>query len=327
MQEKGHAPTRALFRAVIHCLCDMDNPENQFLKLLQMQLSHHEPSCQIYNFFIDGAGHAMKPELAREVFEMMGRSGIVPNLSSDILMLQSYLKSGRISDALNFLNDVGKRRAIGRKIYDTMVVGLCKANKPDIALYFLREMRYNQVVPSLECYEVLVQLLCWNKKYDTVVHLIGDMEKVGRHVSSFIGNVLLLHSMKTKELYEAWVRSRDMHDETSFGLMLGQLIHAFSCRTSVNQHIGDLEEEIEQCFPLDIYTYNMLLRLLSISEVDLARDYFYRIHQKGYETNRWSYDILVHGLFKHNRTAEAKIWLEEMFRKGFDPTKRTQLFL
>ncbi|RVW15783.1 Pentatricopeptide repeat-containing protein, mitochondrial [Vitis vinifera] len=93
LQEKGHTPTRSLFRAVICRLCDMDNAEKQFLKLLELQLSHQEPNCQVYNFFIDGAGHAKKPELAREVFEMMVRSGIVPNLSSDILMLQSYLKN------------------------------------------------------------------------------------------------------------------------------------------------------------------------------------------------------------------------------------------
>ncbi|KAB1227411.1 hypothetical protein CJ030_MR1G020864 [Morella rubra] len=301
MQEKGHTPNRALFRAVIQCLCDMDDPEKQFFKFLEMQLSRHEPDCEIYTFFIDGAGHAKKPELAREVFEMMQRSGFEPHLSSNILMLQSYLKSERISDALNFFTDMRQRRKIGRKLYNAMIVGLSKVNRVDIALDFLKELRDNGVVPSTECYEVLIKQLCSSKRYDTAINLINDMEKVGRH------------------------RCKD--DKSSGTSLLGMLIGAFSGCVKVSQHIESLEEVIERCFPLDVYTYNMLLRRLSIWEMDLACELFYRMCQKGYEPNRWTYDILVHGFFKCGRKAEAKRWAEEMFQKGFDPTERTKRFI
>ncbi|XP_059656294.1 pentatricopeptide repeat-containing protein At1g71210, mitochondrial-like [Cornus florida] len=327
MQEKGHSPTRKLFRAVICCLCDMENPEKQFLKLLEMQLSCHEPNCQIYNFFIDGAGHAGKPELAREVFETMWRNGILPNLSSEILMLQSYLKNGRVSEALNFFNDLSQGTKLRRKLYNTMIVGLCKANKPDIALGILMKMRENKLKPSLECYEVLIQLLCSYKKYDVVVGLIEEMMEVGRHVSSFIGNVLLVHSLKTNQLYGAWVHSKGSHNGTSFNLLLGELIGTFSHHIRVNQDVEDLEKVIEQCFPLDIYTYNMLLRRLSTNNIDLACELFNRLCQKGYEPNQWTYEILVHGFSKHGMTTEAKRWVEEMFKKGFHPTENTKLFI
>lgn len=326
MQEKGHNPTRALFRTVICCLFDMEYPEKQFFKLLEMQLSRQEPSFRMYNFFIDGAGHAKKPELAREVYEMMRRSGIEPTLSSDILMLQSYLKSERISDALNFFSDLRQRRKIGSKLYNTVIVGLCKANKVDIALEYLRESRNNGVIPSIECYEVLIQMLCSDKRYDMAINVINDLEKSGRHVTSFIGNMLLLHSLKTQELYDNWVHLKEVqNDKSSDSSLLGLLIGAFSGRVRVSQHFVDLEEVIERCFPLDIYTYNMLLRRLSMSEMDLACELFNRMCQRGYEPNRWTYDILVHGFFKHGRKDEARRWVEEMFRKGFDLTERTQL--
>ncbi|KAL6966644.1 hypothetical protein U1Q18_032424 [Sarracenia purpurea var. burkii] len=325
MQEMGHSPTRKLFRAVIRCLFDMENPKKQFLQLLEMQLSRHEPTTQVYNFFIDGAGHARKSELAREVFEMMVRSGIEPTLSTDILMLQSYLKCEKISDALNFFRNLSKRRKIGKKLCNTMVVGLCKVNRPELAWEILGEMRENKVKPSLQCYEELVKILCSNKKYNMVVNLLNDLMKVGRHISSFIGNVLLLHSLRSQDLYWAWVRSRDMLNETSSSWMLGQLIGAFSSRR-VDQDIRELEAAIEQCFPLDIYTYNMLLRL-TMSRMDDACDLFNRLCQKGYEPNRWTYDTLVHGFLKNGRTSEAKRWVEEMFQKGLDPTKHTKLFM
>lgn len=328
MQEKGHSPTRPLFRAVIRCLLDMENPEQQFLKLLQMQLSRHEPNCQIYNFFIDGAGHVKKPDLARRVFEMMKRSGIEPTLSTDILMLQSYLRSEKIADALNFFSDLRQRRKIARKLYNCMIVGLCKVNKADIALDFMREMRNAGMVPSTICYEYLIELLCSNGKYDMVVNLIDELEKVGRHITSFTGNVLLLHSLKTRELYDTWVRLRELQDDKSSGTsMLGLLIGAFSGCVRVSQNIEDLEQAIEKCFSLDVYTYNMLLRRFSMTDMDLACELFNRMCQKGYEPNAWTYDILVHGFFKHGRKAEAKRWIEEMFRRGFHPTERTKRYM
>ncbi|KAJ9146639.1 hypothetical protein P3X46_028877 [Hevea brasiliensis] len=317
MQNKGHMATRTLFRAVICSLCDLEKPETQFFKLLEMQLSCHEPNCKIYNFFIDGAGHAKKPELAREVFEMMQRSGIEPNMNSDILMLQSYLKNKRISDALNFFDALRQRRKIGSNLYSTMVVGLCKVNEMNHALYFLGEFQSNGAFPSGECYEELIKLLCSNKEYKRVVHLIIDLEKAGRRVTSFIGNTLLLHSLRSEELYDAWIQVRDVQNFPSLSV-LGQLIGAFSGRVQLSQKIN-WELVIERCFPLKLYTYNMLLRRIIMDKMDDACELFDRLYQKGYEPNKWTCDILAHGLRKHGRTNEARR-LTKMF-KHFPRTK------
>ncbi|KAF2291770.1 hypothetical protein GH714_035538 [Hevea brasiliensis] len=209
-----------------------------------------------------------------------------------------------------------------------MVVGLCKVNKVDISLSYLREMRSNGVVPSAECYEELIKLLCSNEQYEMAVNLIIDLEIAGRHVTSFIGNVLLLHSLRSGKLYDAWVRVREMQDVISpILLVLGQLTGIFSRRVQLIEEINNLEEVIEQCFPLDLFTYNILLRRLSISKMDDALELFDRLCQKGYEPNQWTYDILVHGLFKHGRKDEARKWVDEMFRKGFDPTHCTYQLL
>lgn len=57
--------------------------------------------------------------------------------------------------------------------------------------------------------------------------------------------------------------------------------------------------------------------------MDLACEYFNRICKRGFEPNRWTYDILVHCFLKRGKKAEARIWLEEMLRNGFDPTEGT----
>ncbi|KAJ8747458.1 hypothetical protein K2173_008755 [Erythroxylum novogranatense] len=318
MQEKGHEATRPLFRTVIRYLCATENAETKFCKLLDMQLSLHEPNSHIYKCFIDGAGHAKKPDLGRHVYEMMYGSGIKVDLSSDILMLKCYLKSGRISDALNFFDILHhRRRTIGRKVYNTMIVGLCRVNKVDLALDYFRKMQNEGYRPSIQCFEVLVNLLCSIKRYDLAIDLTHELEKVGRPITPFIGNTFLLYSLRSKELYDAWVQYREAHDKLPCNLsILGQLISTFSGRVAMHQEIGDLEMEIQRCFPVNVYTFNILLSTISKRDIDYACEMFSRMQFRGYEPNQGTYGILINGLSENKRTAEAERLRDEMFRKG-----------
>ncbi|PIA62857.1 hypothetical protein AQUCO_00200701v1 [Aquilegia coerulea] len=327
MQESGHRPSRDLYRAVICCICNMDNPEQQFLKLLELQLSHQEPSCHIYNFFIDGAGHAKRPDLARKVYELMPRNGIEPNNTSKLLMLQSYLKGERIADAMNLYYDLSDP---GRKLNNTMVVGLCKANKPGLGLEVLKNLREKKLLPSLECYEELVRSLCTIKNYDLVIEVIDDLLKTGRDISSFIGNLILLHSLKSRELYRALVQSGFMTRPTSKSgsLTLGELVGLFSGGFRKNSHMENFDEIVEQCFPPDIFTYNMLLRRLSMADgLDQFINMFHKMVRRGYQPNCMTYDTIIHGLLKHGRRHEALKWLDEAQRRGFDVMENTKYLI
>ncbi|XP_021739329.1 pentatricopeptide repeat-containing protein At1g71210-like [Chenopodium quinoa] len=327
MQDKGYAPSHKLFKAAIRCVCEMDNPEKHFLNFLEKQLSRFGCDQRIFSYFIYGAGHARRPELGRAVYEMMEKIGIVPNLNSDLFMLKCYLKSGRIADALSFFDDLSRKRWAGRKMYNTMVVGLCKSGKTDFATALLKQARNNGLIPSLQSYEELVKLCCSEKRYDDAIELINDLEKAGRKVSSFLGNILLLHAMRSGDLYKAWLRSRDVSNETPSSAMLGQLIDVFSGHVSLDSKAEDLEEVIQKCFPLDLFSYNMMLRKLSINKIDEACQLFKRLCFKGYQPNRWTYDIIVHGLYKHGRVAEAELWADQMLRQGYVPTECTHLFI
>ncbi|XP_050367328.1 pentatricopeptide repeat-containing protein At1g71210, mitochondrial [Argentina anserina] len=324
MQQHGHSPTHRLFRDVICSLCEMVKSDEEFFTLLNMQLSCQQRTCRMYNFFIYGAGCAKRPDLARKVYEMMQASGIEPNLTTHVVMLNSLIKSERYSAALNHFDDLRDKRKLGRRLYSTMVIALCKAKKLDIALDVFIEMRKN-VVPNDNCYEFLIQSFCWNKEYDTAVSLVNDIEKIGRRITSFTGNILLLHSLKSPELYQAWVRQREVQAQISDNSILGLLIGAFSGRIWVSKQIENLEEVISNCFPLDAYTYNLLLRSFCNSDMNGACALFDRMLQKGYEPNRWTYDILVQGFLKHGRIAEADRWLKAMSAKGFSPTKQTMM--
>ena len=99
----------------------MKNPEKHFVRLQEMQLSRYGPSKTIINFFIEGAGHGKRPDLARDVYEMMGRIGVAPNLDSDIVMLQCYLRNDRIADAVNFFHDCRRQ-----KFFDESEDATCK---------------------------------------------------------------------------------------------------------------------------------------------------------------------------------------------------------
>ncbi|KAG9132620.1 hypothetical protein Leryth_023618 [Lithospermum erythrorhizon] len=325
MQEKGHMANRWLFRIVISSLCLRENSEEQVLRLLQMQLTRHEPSTLIFNNFIDAAGKAKKPEISKKVYEIMRITGIQPNFRSHTIMLYSYLKNDKIVDALMFFRGLPDERRTSKRMWNGMIVGLCRVGRLDQALELFREMRANEIRPTKLCLEELVKLVCYKKKYSVVFSIIEDSALVGHRMSSFIGNVLLLNCLYSRKLFDAWVRSRNAENQTPSQLMLGKLIGAFSGCIDVSQDVEDMEELIKQCFTPDLYTYNMLLRRLIMTGIDEACDYINRIQEKGYEPNKWTYDALVHGYYKCGRSSEATKWRDVMLQKGFDFTECTKL--
>ncbi|KAK4837722.1 hypothetical protein QYF36_007948 [Acer negundo] len=179
-----------------------------------------------------------------------------------------------------------------------MIVGLRKVKKVVFALEFIREMRNSGSFPSNQCYGETIKLLCKTGRFDVVINLINELEKEDFRFTSFIGNVLLFHSLKSRDLYDARIRLRDSSNETYKYSLLGQLIGIFSGYVKVDQDIGNLDEVIEQCFPLNIYTYNILLMLLSKGGMDRAYELYNRIVLKA-ESRRlleklvWKQDNLV----------------------------------
>ncbi|GFP79454.1 pentatricopeptide repeat-containing protein at1g71210 [Phtheirospermum japonicum] len=327
MQEKGYTPNRILLREVICCLCKGENSENQFFGLLEMQLARKQLSTStVYNFFIDGAGYAKRPDLARQAYEMMRRSGIEPDSNSNILMLQSYLKSGRIAHALNLFHDLSMKWH-NRKLWHTMITGLCKAEKPEYASQVLDDMKANKLIPSIECHEELIKVYCDMGQYYKALDLVNDMTQVGRPISSFIGNIFLLHALRTRKVYRAWAYLTHTRNPSQACWALGHVVGVFSGSVEGNYDYEELEKLIQQCFHIDIYTNNMLLRKLSMKGVGNARKFLEKLSERGYEPNRWTYDIIVHGLAKDGRTEEARMWMNEMFHKGFNLTEGTKKVL
>jgi pentatricopeptide repeat protein len=332
MQDMGHIPTRSLYQSVVCALCE-ESRYGEVLELLENQLGRNELQPRVcYNYFISGAGHAKKADVAREVYSRMECAGIVPAVESNILLLMSYLRSKRIGDALNFFNCIHEKKAPGTRMYNIFISGLCEARKPEQAMVFWREARDKGLIPSINCYEQLVLLLSSVNDYDSVVKIIDDFRETGRPVSAFLCNVLLLHTLRGSGLLKAWTRSEDrsasivasaeeIKGRGAGRILIGQLIELFASGIRNRSDLEVLEEGLEQFFPVDIFTYNMLLRGLSMAgRMDTACNMFERLCRKGYQPNRFTFDIMIHGFCKHGTRSEAERWMEAMHRNGFYPT-------
>lgn len=324
MQDNGYRPSRRLFRAVIGCICKVNKPENQFFGLLEMQLARSLLSPFVtFEIFIDGAGHALKPELAVLVYEMMKKSGLTPSLKPSILLLQSHLKSRKVSDAVQLFCDFSVIWQ-KRKLWNVMITGLCQIKEPDYALQMLVNMQNVGKTPSIQCYEEIIKQYCDLGQYRRAIDFLNEMTRSGRYISSFIGNVFLLHALKSRELYDAWVSSSETQSLTPTSWMLGHLIGIFSGCIEGNHLDEDIETLVQQCFKIDLYTYNMMLRRLQTKGVDYAYKLFHGLCEKGFKPNRWTYDTIIHGLIREGRKAEASIWMKEMMAQGFCSPEATQ---
>lgn len=295
----------------------------------QLELKILDPlTC--YNFFIEGAAYSKKPTVAKEVYDRMVASGTDPNVATDLLLLKGYMKSSRIGDALSFFRNLLEKRNPSNKLYNVFVSGLCDAGKPELAMEIWREARNRDLIPSLQCYEDLVLKLCSSKEYGLVVDVLNDFEKTGRPISSFLCNVLLLHSLKGQDLWRAWTLSEDARERASREAlgsrrrMLGSLIEFFSDIRS-RENLDNLDEKMEEFYPVDTFTYNMLLRSLTlVGKLDSACHLLRKMHMKGYEPNEYSFDIIVSGFCKLGRRKDADIWMEVMHRHGFTPSGFTE---
>ncbi|XP_078438153.1 pentatricopeptide repeat (PPR) superfamily protein [Wolffia australiana] len=315
MQEYGHNPSRSLYKEVICCLCETGSYE-KVLTLLETQLRRPKPGQRrCYDYFIYGAGCAGKPELAMGVLQHMKNAGIEPGTETYIVMLSSYLKGERVSEALNFFYGLCKEREPSNRLYNLLITGLAKAGKLDQAVFFWKEVRGKGLVPSLQCYEELVLAFCSSGDYEGLIRILLDFEETGREVSPFVCNLLILHSLKHPRLWLTW------QSMASNDLMLGQVISAFSGGVRIKEHLHCLDEVVEKYFPVDIFTFNVLLRALSLEgRMDYACELFDRISMKGHQPNRYTYDIILHGLCKQGRKEEAEAWKNKMVLSGFYPT-------
>ncbi|KAG0447406.1 hypothetical protein HPP92_028331 [Vanilla planifolia] len=188
-------------------------------------------------------------------------------------------------------------------------------------------MRGKRLLPNLQCYEELLRALCSVGNYDAAIEVIKDFKDSGRQVSSFICNVFLLHTLKSQKLLKTWYQSDVMGDgnsivdnqgnNSSVVMMLGYLIYELSGIMRMKENLENFDEVIEQHFPMDIYTYNLLLRAsFKAGRMDCAYHLFCRMLYKGHEPNRWTYDTMVHGFCKLGYNKFADKWMEEMSRSG-----------
>ncbi|XP_054783122.1 pentatricopeptide repeat-containing protein At1g71210, mitochondrial [Prosopis cineraria] len=327
MRQKGFVPSDAVYTVVLRSLLKGDNPNTYFLSLLET-LAGCGKLKEICRLFSDEAAVAKKPELVMEVLKLKQRYGISLNLDSYMLMLRTYLRSDRMLDALNLFNDLRRHGVQNRRLYNNLIIGLCRFKRTDMALKLLSEMMIDKLTPSVGCYENLVQSLCREKRYSEAINLVNDYEKMGRCLTSSMGNELLRHSLRAPEIYDICVRLRGVREEEFSGSsMLSLIIGVFSGRLRVNLHSENLEELIEKCFPLDRYTYNLLLQRASWSEIDHVCELFDRMCHKGHCPNQFTYNIMLRAFLKHGRKEEAKLWFEEMLRNGFRPAIDTRVFL
>ncbi|KAJ4788301.1 Pentatricopeptide repeat-containing protein [Rhynchospora pubera] len=339
MQEMGHIPSRNLYRTVIVSLLKAEKYGDVLLLLSQQLLRRDLDEKTCYHYFIDGAGHAKKPDMAREIYNRMLSAGVNPNRESEILLLRVYLNSEKISDALSSFKFLHERKEPTSKIYNVMIIGLCQAGRLDQAVNLWKEAREKKLIPSLQSYEELSLALASVHDYETLVKLLDDFRETGRPVSAFLCNVVLMHTIKSRDLLRVWFKSREEskekdssgsklnelpHKQSSGRLLLGQLIAAFSGGIRTRDSLDKVVEEFEKYFPTNLYTYNMLLKAFALEgRMDLAREVFSRIYKKGYQPDRWSFDTMVYGFCKDRDKDEAERWMKAMSRNGFLPTQNT----
>lgn len=325
MQQYGHCPSRNMFKLVIKVLCELGYSD-QVLQLLDMHMPGHPPNAKIYNLFINGLCNAGHPDIARQVYDKMHENGCLPISNNHICLLHGYVKCQDLVDALTFFEALSRSHPPSTRLYSVLISGLCKAGKVDLALAFFEEMTAKALIPRLECCEELICVLCKLGMFNTALKIFIDMNVKCRRSSTFIYNILLMHSFKLQQANQARVLFQLLHGQ-GFHPIVGMYSMSFdglSDAWNSESSLGLLEELIEQSFVPNIFTYNILIgTLCKEGKMEAACSLFNNMSKKGYAPNMLTYDILVHGFCRVRRVNEAYKLMEEMTEKGFRPSQWT----
>ncbi|KAJ4825773.1 hypothetical protein Tsubulata_015912 [Turnera subulata] len=247
----------------------------------EMKKSGCEPDVEVYNLMISSLCNANKPELALEFYKdalqrdmrldlslnklLMncvarlgdvgaihlvadGMIGSIPERDVRIIMLESFCMAGRIREALELIRDLNNREIpLGYEFFETLVRGLCRADKiadaleiVDImkrkelvdekiygivingylrrrvlpkALNLFQNMNESGLVPTTSTYTELMQYLFRMNEYQKGCELYNEMLERGLKIDSVAVMAVVAGHVRHNHISEAWQVFNGMEDQ------------------------------------------------------------------------------------------------------------------
>ncbi|KAM7250498.1 hypothetical protein ACFE04_022381 [Oxalis oulophora] len=304
-------PNLRQFTSLLHGWCREGKLMEAKHVLVQMRKAGFEPDVVVYNNLLYGYAKAGKMADASALLEEMKNKSCYPNENSYTILIQAHCGMEKMEEAMRVLLEMERNGCKADVLtYTTLISGFCKLGKINEGYEILDKMIQNRYLPNQLTY--LHIMLAHEKKeqIEECQELMGKMKNVGCVPDGSIYNVVIRLACKLGEIDEA-VKAWNEMEASKFSPGLDTyviLINGFIKQQSLVEASEYFKEMVGRGL-VSTPPYGILKDLLnSLSrsgKLEIAKDVWSCMINKGCEMNVCAWTIWIHALFSGGHVKEA----------------------
>lgn len=322
-------PSLKHFTSLLYGWCREGKLMEAKFVLVQMKEAGFEPDIVVYNNLLGGYAQAGKMADAYDLMKEMRGRGCSPNAASYTVLIQALCKREKMEEAMRVFVEMQRTGCDADVVtYTTLISGFCKWGKIEKGYEILDSMIQRGFSPNETMY--LHIMLAHEKKeeFEECVELIGEMRKIGCVPDLKIYNTVIRLACKLREVKEG---VRLWNEIEASGLSPGLdnfvvMIHGFlgqGCLIEACQYFKEMVERGLLSGPQYGTLKELLNALLRADKLEMAKDVWTCIVNKGCEINVYAWTIWIHALFKNGHVKEACSYCLDMMDADVMPQPDT----
>lgn len=332
MKKLGYFSDASIYYVLIRGLCKNNEIEKALVLYRCMRESGIPPDLQIVTQLL------LCVPAEKDMFQLLKDALMDLNMGRRMLMYSSILTNlvngGYADKAYCLLKaSMGYDDAISlfkvkpdTTCFQTVIDGLCHADRLDLALDLFHYMDRNGCDRSVLLFNNLIQSLSNADKLDECFDLLNEMKMTKFQPTHFTYNCILQCLCRRVDVAGALDLLREMracgHEPwiKNYTLLVKKLCE----NGKADEAYSFLTNMSKEGFLPDMIAYSATINgFLNINEVDRGMELFGEICGQGYSPDVVAYNTIIKGLCKVKRVKEAEDILNEILQKGLIPSVAT----
>lgn len=322
-------PTIKHFTSLLYGWCKEGKLMEAKFVLVQMREAGFEPDIVVYNNLLNGYAVAGKMVDAFDLLQEMRRKGCDPNATSFTILIQALCGQEKMETAMQVFSDMEKHGCEADVVtYTTLISGFCKWGKTQKGYELLDHMIQRGHTPNQLTYLHILNSHENKDELEECLELVNEMKKIGCYPDLNIYNTIIRLAFKLGESKEGIRVWNEMEaSELSPGLdNFVNMIHGLidqECLVEASEYFKEMVGRGLFSTPQYGLMKDLLNSLLRGEKLELSKDVWNCIINKGCELNVYAWTIWIHALFAKGYVKEACSYCLDMMEADVMPQPDT----
>ncbi|XP_051119415.1 pentatricopeptide repeat-containing protein At3g49730-like [Andrographis paniculata] len=322
-------PTIRHFTSLLHGWCKEGKLMEAKVVLMKMKEAGFAPDIVVYNNLLNGYSVAGKMVDAFHLLQEMQRNGCEPNTTSYTILIQALCRQEKMDEAMRVYVDMESNGCEADIVtYTTLISGFCKWGKIEKGYELLDAMIRKGHTPAPTAYLYLVLAHEKKEELEECLELVQDMRKIGVFPDLTIYNTIIRLSCKLGETEEGVRLINTLEGNgvspgvDTFVILISGLVEHGRLVEACDYHREMVGRGLLAAPQYGVMKdlYNALLRA---DKLQLAKDAWSCVIDKGCELNVYAWTIWIHALFSNGYVKEACSYCLDMLDAGLMPQPDT----